>query len=186
MSTPIASDFEMPPSVKPNRPKSPPTVSAVPPSSKAELNVKDLTDSTDSTEIAADDAGGEPVYSKEELLRVFDEIIFSGEYRETFTIRGRVAVTFRTRTAEEISDIQRHIDSSGFALISTVENVRSIMNLQSALCNYRDKDLSMLKGKEKTSFVEKLPGPIVGMLLMLLSKFDNKISQACREGEENF
>lgn len=128
----------------------------------------------------------QPEYPQEELLRVFDEIIFSGEYRETYTIRGRVPVTFRNRSAEEMSEIQLTIDTAGYNLISTVESIRSIKNLQYALVGYHGKDLSLMKIEEKAKFINKLPGPIVGTLFMLLSKFDNKINQACREGEANF
>lgn len=149
-------------------------------------NILGAAEGTDMEKKETENANGEPSYSPEELLRVFDEIIFSGEYQETFNIRGKVPVTFRTRTAEEISEIQRFIDSAGSQLISTVESIRSIMNLRFSLCNYRGKDLSMLKKEERSIFIEKLPAPIVGMLLVMLSKFDNKVAQACREGEENF
>jgi hypothetical protein len=125
-------------------------------------------------------------FSQTELLAVFDEIIFSGEYSETINLRGKVPVTFRTRTAEEISDIQRQIDSSGSNLISTVESIRSLMNLKFAMSNYKGQDLSTMKPEEKVKFVERLPGPLVGMLLMALSKFDSKVAAACKEGEQNF
>lgn len=128
----------------------------------------------------------EPTYTKEELFKVFDEIIFSQEYTEDFIIRGKLSVTFRTRTAEEINVIQKAIDGSGFTLISSVENLRSLMNLQYALVNYNGKDLSTLKIEEKAKFLEKLPGPIVGVMLTLLGKFDHKVSLACQEGELNF
>ena len=60
------------------------------------------------------------------------------------------------------------------------------MNLRYALCNYRDKNLELMKDTDRAVFIESLPGPIIGMLLNQLSKFDSKVSQACREGEENF
>lgn len=159
------------------------------PKSEASLSILPSDEATKPSEVPAGDASqtkGEPKYPVEELLRVFDEIIFSGEYQETYNIRGKVPITFRTRTAEEISVIQRFIDSAGSQLISTVENIRSLMNLKFSLCNYRGKDLSMLKDAERTLFIEKLPAPIVGMLLVALSRFDNKVAQACQEGEENF
>lgn len=157
--------------------------------SQPKLDVENILGAAEGTSMekeSPENANKEPAYSPEELLRVFDEIIFSGEYRETFNIRGKVPVTFRTRTAEEISEIQRYIDSAGSQLISTVESIRSIMNLQFSLCNYRGKDLSLMKKEERAAFIEKLPAPVVGMMLVILSKFDQKIAQACREGEENF
>lgn len=127
-----------------------------------------------------------PLYSKEELMKVFDEIIFSGEYREEFIVRNKLVVTFRTRTGEEVNAIQKQIDSSGLNLISSVESMRSILNLQYALISYERRDLGMMKAEERAKFVERLPGPVIGMLIDLMVKFDQKVAAACREGEENF
>lgn len=128
----------------------------------------------------------EPKYSKEELLRVFDEIIFSGEYVETYLIRGRLPVSFRTRTAEDINYIQKTIDSAGLNLISSVETMRSILNLQFSLASYDKKDLTGLKPEDRMKMIERLPGPIVGVLIDFMAKFDEKVAMACKEGEENF
>jgi hypothetical protein len=133
-----------------------------------------------------DDSKEEPEYSKEELLRVFDEIIFSDEYSEEFLIRGRIPVTFKTRTAEDINRIQKAIDSAGLNLISSVETMRSIMNLQYSLVSYNKADMTGMKIEEKTKIIEKLPGPIVGVLINLMAKFDRKVALACEEGEKNF
>lgn len=127
-----------------------------------------------------------PKYSKEELLRVFDEIIFSGEYREDYVIRNRLQITFKTRTAEDINFIQKTIDSAGLNLISSVETMRSIMNLQFSLASYDKKDLSNMKPDERMKLIERLPGPIVGILIDRMAKFDEKVMLACKEGEENF
>ena len=128
----------------------------------------------------------EPLYSQEELLKIFDEIIFSGEYTEDNSIRGRLQVTFRTRTAEDHSAVQRAIDSSGFNLVSSVEDLRSLMNLQYAIVKYQQRDLSLLSEEERLKFVKRLPGPVVGALLIALNKFDYKVALACQEGQENF
>ena len=125
-------------------------------------------------------------FSKEELLRVFDEIIFSGEYTEQFVVRNKLIVTFKTRTGEDINLIQKTIDSAGLNLISSVDTMRSIMNLQYALASYDKRDLTVLKIEDRSKFIEKLPGPVIGLLLDLMAKFDQKVAEACREGEENF
>jgi hypothetical protein len=133
-----------------------------------------------------DDSKEVPEYSKEELLRVFDEIIFSEEYSEEYLIRGRIPVSFRTRTAEDINKIQRAIDSAGLNLISSVETMRSIMNLQYSLAAYNKVDLTGMKFEDRTKIIEKLPGPIVGVLINLMARFDRKVALACEEGEKNF
>lgn len=124
-------------------------------------------------------------YTPEDLAQVFDEVIFSGEYRETFKIK-HVDVTFRTRTAEELEQVQLALDASKLTLMSTIEQKRSLMLLERALVAYAGKDLSLMKSVDKEAFVKRLPGPVVGALLDLLNRFDDKVFQACREGEANF
>jgi len=70
--------------------------------------------------------------------------------------------------------------------MSTVDGVRAYMNLESALVSYQGKDLSSLKKEDKSAFIGKLPGPVIGALMMALSKFDRKIALACQVGETNF
>lgn len=125
-------------------------------------------------------------YSPEELLQIFDEIIFSGEYRETVVIKNRLRVGFRTRTAEEINEIQRTVDSSGLNLLSSAETLRTFEHLVSSLVQYQDKDLEKMKEPERRAFIKKIPGPIMGALVSSLGAFDMKVSEACKDGEENF
>lgn len=141
---------------------------------------------TDQTKPTEDYNATKPQYSEEELLRIFDEIIFSGEYSETVYLRKKVPITFRTRTAEEVSQIQKAIDGAGLNLISSVETMRTLMNLQYSLTSYNGGDLTMMKSEDKAKYIEKLSGPLVGMLITELSKFDSKIAAACNEGERNF
>ena len=127
-----------------------------------------------------------PEYSKQELLRVFDEILFSGEYREDYKIRNRLVVTFRTRTAEEINSIQKAVDSAGLNLISSVESLKTLKYLETSLAVYDGKDLRLMKPEDRTKLVSGLPSPIVGILMNLMMKFDDKVAKACKEGELNF
>lgn len=127
-----------------------------------------------------------PLYSQEELLRVFDEIMFSGDYAEDYVIKGRLPVTFKTRTGEDINAIQRSIDAAGFNLISSVETMRSLMNLQYSLVRYDKKDLTLMEPSERAKFVERLSGPMIAILLDTMGKFDHKVAEACKEGEANF
>lgn len=139
-----------------------------------------------SKEEVKDENKEKPQYSQEELLAVFDEILFSNEYTEDFTVRNRLKVTFRTRTAKEIQDINKHLDSMGASLVSTVEGVRAMMNLESALVHYQGKDLGAMKQADRSAFIAQLPGPIIGALMITLGKFDHKVALACQEGEANF
>jgi hypothetical protein len=126
------------------------------------------------------------VYDQAELLRIFDEIIFNGEYIEEVTIRGKLKVQFRTRTAEEIGEISRLLDTTTYNLVATLNESRMILNLQYALVSYQGRPLSTLKIEDRSKFVKKLPGPVIAVLLDALYAFDEKVLAACKELEENF
>lgn len=125
-------------------------------------------------------------YAPEELLRVFDELLFSGSYSETISIRGKLKIGFRTRTAEEMDSITRQIDGTSAVLMATMVEKRNLLNLYYALISYQGKDLSVMKIEEKTTFINKLAAPIVGMMMVALFDFDTKINEATKEGEANF
>lgn len=158
-----------------------------------EMPVKDkspvaqMTEAT--TEAPAAEAPKEkvkPKYDPNELLRIFDEMIFAGGYTETMTIRGKLKVAFTTRTAEQMNSITQAIDGLSAVLVVTLEEKRNLLNLYHALVSYQGKDLSSLKYDDKVSFISKLPAPVVGMMMVALYEFDNKINAATKEGEENF
>lgn len=128
----------------------------------------------------------EPKYSEEELASIFDEIIFSGEYIEEVSIRGKLRVSFRTRTADEIRQITQVVDGTQAVYANTVESIRSLLQLQYALVSYQGKDLASVKPEEKAKFIGQIPGPVVALLLQALSKFDEKVFASCQEGEANF
>lgn len=127
-----------------------------------------------------------PKYDQQELLQIFDELIFSGEYSEKISIRNKLNFVFRTRSSEEISDLVRSTDKIGANLYATLDQARQILHLQYALVEYQGTDLRGLKTEQKAEFIGRLPGPIIGSLLTSLAKFDAKVYAACQEGEENF
>lgn len=125
-------------------------------------------------------------YDSEELLRIFDDMLFAGSYSETIDIRGKLKVTFITRTAEQMDAITQKIDGTTAVLMATLVEKRNLLNLYYALIAYQGKDLSGLKYEEKVSFINKLPAPVVGMLMVALFNFDSKINEATKEAESNF
>ena len=132
------------------------------------------------------DAASPKKYSEEELASIFDEIIFSGEYIEEVNIRGKLRVSFRTRTAEEIRQITQVVDGTQAVYANTIESIRSLLQLQYALTSYQGKDLTGMYPQDKSKFIGKIPGPVVALLLEALAKFDQKVYEACQEGEANF
>jgi hypothetical protein len=125
-------------------------------------------------------------YTKEELLAIFDSILFEGEYREEFKIKGKLAVTFRTRTADETSFITNEVDTKSFNLVSSLQEYRALLNIASSLVIYNTKDLSSLSLDERRAFVGKLPSVVAAAISNSLVEFDQKTDAALREGEENF
>jgi len=127
-----------------------------------------------------------PKYDPDELAAIFDDILFSEEYSEEVTIRSKLRVTFRTRTAEEVRTINQIVDGTTAVFATTLDGIRSIMQLQYALIFYQGKDLRSTRPEERAKFLGKLPAPVVAALLHALSRFDEKVYAACKEGEENF
>jgi hypothetical protein len=128
----------------------------------------------------------EKKYDQDELLKIFDELLFTGVYSEKVSIKGRLNVEFRTRTAEEMAAITREIDSTSAVLMATVMEKRNLLNLYHGLVSYQGKDLSTAKYDDKVSFINKLPAPVVGLLMVSLYDFDLKVEAATKEAEENF
>lgn len=137
-----------------------------------------------SKEIIKEDS--KPTYSQEELLVIFDDILFSGEYREDITIRNKLKVTFKSRTAAETTAITKELDSKSFNLISTLQQEQSLLTLVYSLVSYAGKDLSGLDPIKKREFVTGLASVVVASLSDALIKFDQKIDMAFSEGEQNF
>lgn len=127
-----------------------------------------------------------PEFDKDELLKIFDEIIFSGEYTEEITFKGKLKIVFKARSAEETTAISREIDGKNFALITTLQEHRALLNLAYSLVGYSGKDLSKTDVEDRKKIINKLPAVMVAALSSELSKFDLKIDMACREGEANF
>lgn len=154
------------------------TIKEIPPADASTTQVPEAT--------SKDKHKDKPKYSKEELLSIFDEMIFSEEYVEEVSIRGKLKVSFRTRTADEISEITKILDGSNSNWVSTINEQRSFLNLCYGLASYQGKSLASVPFEEKKKILGKLPGPTVGALITALGEFDDKVFQACREGEENF
>jgi hypothetical protein len=136
-------------------------------------------------EAAEGQSPGLPKYDSTELLRIFDEIIFAGEYVEEVLLRKRLPVKFSTRTAEQVGEIQDALDRANLSLISSVEQRRSIMSLEQSLVSFNGRDLSGESKAERSKFVASLAAPVIAILLTAMGDFDMKIAAACRE-EANF
>ena len=141
------------------------------------------------------DKKDKPEFSSDELLIVFDEILFSGTYTEKFCIRDKLNFEFKMRTSGESSSVARRIDKSGFNMLATMEQHVALLNLSYSLVSFKGTDLTDMPAvpgpdadakQNRYDYVNSLPGPIVAAMHYYLSKFDRKIQLALMEGEENF
>jgi hypothetical protein len=127
-----------------------------------------------------------PEYTKEVLTAVFDQLIFEGEYKEEVTIKGKLKVEFRSRTADETMEISKFLDSAEYKLLTTMQEQRAFLNLNKSLVKYQGKDLSIISFDERAKFIRRLPTSILASLADSLAEFDRKVDMACREAEEGF
>lgn len=125
-------------------------------------------------------------YTQDELLKLFDELIFDGVYSETTKIKGKLAVTFRTKSTQETIDITKELDGNTYKMVTTMQQDRAFLNLVYALTHYQGKDISTQSKEEKAKFLGKLPIAILGAISDELARFDAKVAEACEEAEANF
>lgn len=177
------SDFELPADKKSVRRQG-----ASKPISDEEIKSKIRTEEQ-ATMVSPDEEGPkkeEPKYSEDELLNIFDEIIFQGNYEENISVKnGKLKIAFRTRTAGEYSAITDELDATKANLISTLSEKRQLLNLHYALTKYQGQNLGNMKFDERVKFINQLASPMVGLLINALAKFDEKIFEACKFGEQN-
>ena len=124
-----------------------------------------------------------PKYSKEELMAIFDTILFEGAYSETVAIKGKLQVTFTTRSTAATSAITKELDSKQFNLMSSMQEYRAFLAICHSLTGYHGKDISTGSLDDRKSFVEKLPSVVVAALSYALVEFDSKTAAALDENE---
>lgn len=130
-----------------------------------------------------------PKYDQTMLMKIFDEILFNGEVKEAFMIKGKLRIALRSRSTGEMGEVTKimdeHIKNAG--TIMSVAQKNSLLNLAFSLVEYNGRDLTAMDPlTTRLKFLEKIPAPIMDALLECLSNFDAKIMAACKEGEENF
>jgi rRNA maturation endonuclease Nob1 len=179
-TTPVNANGE----VRQQRRRGPAPKQPVPPSLQNEL--KELENDPEVKEEVNEIEKEEEKYTKEELLQVFDSMIFSGEYSEQVVIKNRLRVRFKTRSVQDIDRISATIDATQAKLVATIQEKQSILTLQYALVEYQGVNLANDSMEQRAKFIGKLPGPIVGALLTALNEFDDKVYQACKDLEEDF
>lgn len=122
-------------------------------------------------------------YTQEELLSIFDTIMFEGEYREDVVIKGKLKVTFKTRSGADTGAITKALDAKQFNLMSTMNEYRALLSIAYSITRYNDKDLGSAPLEKRIEFIEKLPSVVVSALSNALVDFDIKTEAALAEQE---
>lgn len=124
-------------------------------------------------------------YSQEELLTIFDALVFQGEYQEEYKGRG-VKLTLRTRSGDDAINISRSVDKFEGKTFMTVQTYANILTLAHSLVSYNGKAFGPKDTASKYKFLLTLPDPILAVLMDKLKDFDEKIGLAIAEGRKNF
>lgn len=124
-------------------------------------------------------------YTKEELLTIFDALVFEGEYRETHQGRGLKA-TFRSRTGKDAVEISRALDRFEGKSYMTISTYANILTLVYSIVDLNGVDFSSMTVEDRYKAITKQSDAINALLYGKLSEFDEKISLAIEEGRKNF
>ena len=124
--------------------------------------------------------------TKEKFLRIFDQIMFEGQYTEVFHLSKRYKVRFRSRSSGEEMTISQRLDTMTFNTLAAYSNQASLLTLAYATLQFGNDDLEKMTVKERYEYITKLPAPIIPALSKKLIEFDDMITKALEYGQENF
>lgn len=124
-------------------------------------------------------------YTQDELLTIFDALVFEGEYRETHQGRG-LKVTYRSRTGKDAVDISRALDRFEGKSYMTISTYANILTLVYSIVDLNGVDFSAMSIEDRYKAITKQSDAINALLYGKLSEFDEKISLAIEEGRKNF
>lgn len=126
-----------------------------------------------------------PKYSKEELLAIFDKLVFEGRYEETYKGRG-ITVGFRSRTGDDSVSISRALDNFESKTGVSIQTYVNMLTISHSLVFYNGKTFEDKAVKEKFTFLSGLPDAVLSILMGKLNEFDEKVWLAMDEGRKNF
>jgi hypothetical protein len=136
-----------------------------------------------------------PEFSQEELLAIFDAIMFQGVYQEEMTVaEGRIYARYRTRTVDESNRINKALDKQQFATYITHGNHQALLTLSYAMLDYSiidshgDRKTREMSKDPQTAYknLAGMPDVVLEALSRGLTAFDRKVRIAVYEAQETF
>lgn len=135
---------------------------------------------------------------EEEAAEIVDNLLMKGFHEERFDLSKRRAVTFRTRSQQDIIRLQTAMQVQRPLYQDTMNELIIRYNMAASIASFGDKvfefppeNASVADADKlfdtRLDYVEKLPAAVFAKLSIKLAKFDQKIAAVMREGvAENF
>lgn len=135
----------------------------------------------------AETASEEPKskYSQQELLALYDTMVFEGRYTEPYRARGINAV-FRTRTGDDVIKLNQYLDSYQAKSMASLQTYSNMLTLAASLKSINGKEFEDGDIKSVYIHLKTLPDAVNTLLLVALTDFDRKVGEAIEEGRKNF
>lgn len=136
--------------------------------------------------------------STDEAAKIVDDVLFKGYYTEEVPVSKRVTVSFRTRQARDTArtmvflEVAKPIYENHFnEVVGKHTLAASLERLGRDKFEFPAKDAPDDKVENafqaRLSYVNGLPDPVLRLLFLKLSKFDEKVRVVLQEGAiENF
>lgn len=134
----------------------------------------------------------------EKAAEIVDDVLFKGHFSEEIKITSRVSVVLRTRQARDTSrtltyvEIHKPLYENNYAeTISKHSLAASLERMGTDRFSFPDRQDGTSKiedaFQERFAYVNALPDPILRLLFIKMSKFDEKVRVVLQEGAiENF
>lgn len=135
----------------------------------------------------AEDAKEEekPKYTKEELLAVYDTLVFEGTYTQVFRSRGLNA-EYRTRSGDDVVRLNQYLDAYQAKSMASLQTYSNMLTLAASLKSFNGKEFKPGDIRGTFDYLRTQPDAVNTLLLMNLSDFDMKVGMAIEEGRKNF
>ena len=124
-------------------------------------------------------------YTKELLLALYDDMVFSNSYKESVKVRG-FQFGLKTRSSEDLVAINRVLDNFKAQSANSYQTYANYLTLAASLNFVDNTELKDGDLEQAYKHLITLPTFKVDIMLIELSKFDRKVSMAIEVGRENF
>jgi len=127
---------------------------------------------------------------KEDVLKVLDSIISTGDVYWQFNLLGKIPVTFKMRRAWVNELLMDRMDKTPPKTIARFHDILSMYNLAGSLVQYGEHETPLINEEQLHSnveFVSNLPFIMLNRLIKQLSLFDRVVAVATSDwAVENF